>query len=313
LNNKSIVIEILIILSVFHGCIIRSNAQSFAGLNSDIEGTVYKSLEIKSNIHNDNIRYSVYLPPYYHASSDSFPALYLLHGFKGDETSWINRCNIHVIIDSLINLGEIPPLIVVMPYAGNSYYINDYMLEFPYEDIFIRDLIPYIDSTYKTLPYSGYRIIAGLSMGGFGAVIHSVKHTDIFGTCIALSAAVRTDEMAMNMKTEEYDSKLSPLYGSNLEGSDRITGHWTDNSPFYLINDSISDILKNTHWYFDCGMDDFLIKGNESLHRIFLDYGITHEYHMRIGTHNWEYWRTGITQGIKFAGRRLGELNLNER
>jgi enterochelin esterase-like enzyme len=301
-------VAILIILFVFHAGFNRLNGQSFAELNSDIRGTIYKSLEVNSKVLNNKLEYSIYLPPYYHTTADSFPVLYLLHGYQGDETSWIDRCDIHIIIDSLIKIEEIPPLIVVMPDAKNSYYINDYLLQFPYEDLFIREFIPYIDSTYKTFPHSRYRIIAGLSMGGFGAVIHSIKHTDVFGSCIALSAAVRTDEMIMNEKPEDYDNKFSRLYGSDLEGNERITEHWENNSPFYLINDSTSDKLRSINWYFDCGMNDFLINSNELLHQIFLKYSIPHEYHVRIGKHDWEYWRTGIIGGIKFAGQKLSKL-----
>ena len=301
-------VAILIILFVFHAGFNRLNGQSFAELNSDIRGTIYKSLEVNSKVLNNKLEYSIYLPPYYHTTADSFPVLYLLHGYQGDETSWIDRCDIHIIIDSLIKIEEIPPLIVVMPDAKNSYYINDYLLQFPYEDLFIREFIPYIDSTYKTFPHSRYRIIAGLSMGGFGAVIHSIKHTDVFGSCIALSAAVRTDEMIMNEKPEDYDNKFSRLYGSDLEGNERITEHWENNSPFYLINDSTSDKLRSINWYFDCGMNDFLINSNELLHQIFLKYSIPHEYHVRGGKHDWEYWRTGIIGGIKFAGQKLSKL-----
>jgi enterochelin esterase-like enzyme len=308
MSKKLILIKILIILLVIYAGVHRSNGQSFGELNSNIRGTLYKSLEINSNIINNKLEYSIYLPPYYHTTTDSFPVLYLLHGIKGDETSWIDRCEIHIIIDSLIKTEEIPPLIVVMPDARNSYYMNDYLLQFPYEDILIREFIPYIDSTYKTLPDYRYRIIGGLSMGGFGAIINSIKHADVFGSCIALSAAVRTDEMIINLNSEDYNSKFSGLYGSNLEGNERINQHWENNSPFYLINDSTSDKLKGINWYFDCGMSDFLINGNELLHQIFLKYSIPHEYHVRIGTHNWDYWLTGIIGGIKFAGQRISSF-----
>lgn len=298
-------VTILILLSVFYAGFLRSAGQSFTELNSDIRGTVYKSLEANSSIVENKFMYSIYLPPYYHNSNEGFPVLYLLHGIRGDETSWIDRCKIHIIIDSLIQIKELPPLIIVMPDGKNSYYINDYLLQYPYEDIFIKEFIPYIDSTYKTISNTRYRIIAGLSMGGYGALINSIKHTDIFGTCIALSAAVRTDEMIMNMKPADYDRKFSHIFGTDLEGKERITEHWKDNSPVYLVNDSISEKLKSISWYFDCGTNDFLINGNELLHQIFLKYTIPHEYHVRIGTHNWDYWRTGIIGGIKFAGQKI--------
>ena len=280
------------------------NGQSFTELNSEIKGTVYRSLDFKSELVDNRIKYSIYLPPYYHTSNDSFPVLYLLHGYGGSETSWIDRCNIHRIIDSLILTQDILPMIIVMPDGKRSYYINDYQHKFPYEDIFIKELVPYIDSTYKSLPFKNCRFIAGLSMGGYGAIVLSIKHHDMFGACIALSAAVRTDEMIINEDSSKYSSKFSDLFGGELQDSARINEYWKSNSPFYLLNDSISGKLKNTCWYINCGMNDFLIHGNESLHTAFLKLGILHEYHVRVGSHNWEYWKTGIIEGIKLTGKK---------
>lgn len=280
------------------------NGQSFTELNREIKGTVYKSLDFDSELVNNRLKYSIYLPPYYHTTNDSFPVLYLLHGYGGGETSWIDRCNIHRIIDSLILTRQITPMIIVMPDGKNSYYINDYQRKFPYEDIFIKELIPYIDSTYKSLSSKKFRFIAGLSMGGYGAIVLSIKHHDVFGACIALSAAVRTDEMIINEDSLKYNSRFSDLYGGELQGSTRVNKYWKSNSPFYLLNDSISEKLKNTCWYINCGMNDFLIRGNESLHTAFLRLGILHEYHVRVGSHNWQYWKTGIIEGIKFAGQK---------
>ena len=60
-------------------------------------------------------------------------------------------------------------------------------------------------------------------------------------------------------------------------------------------------------------MNDILVQGNEMLHQLFLKYNIPHEYHVRFGTHNWEYWRIGIIGGIKFTGQRLSEYNFKNK
>ncbi len=298
----------ILFISILYICFLLNfqiSGQSFSKLNSEINGTVYSSLEFSSRILNDKLGYSVYLPPYYHTSDDSFPVLYLLHGYGGNETSWINRCNIHRIVDSLILEGEIPSMIIIMPDGRKSYYINDFQQQFPYEDIFTGELIPFVDSTYKTLPQKKYRFIGGLSMGGYGALILSIKHPDLFGVCISLSAAVRTDEMIASVDSTDYNSKFSVLFGSEFQGNARINDYWKSYSPFYLLNDSISNELKSVYWYIECGMNDFLIKGNEALHTAFLNLGINHEYHVRIGSHNWEYWKKGIIEGMKFSGHSI--------
>lgn len=300
----------IFILIIFCLTNLQLNGQSFTELNSEINGIVYKSLDFRSEILDTGFSYTIYLPPYYHTTHDSLPVLYLLHGYGGDENSWIARCNIHRIIDSLINTGEIPPVIVIMPDGRNSYYINDYQFRFPYEDIIVTELIPYIDSTYRTISQKRCRLIAGLSMGGYGAIVLSIKHPDIFGECISLSAAIRTDEMIINAKSADYNKKFSTLFGGELQGEERISEHWKAYSPFYLVDDSTSDKLKSVNWYFNCGMNDFLIQGSEALHRLYLKWEIPHEYHVRIGSHNWEYWKTGIIEGIKFAGQRISESDI---
>lgn len=193
-------------------------------------------------------------------------------------------------------------MIIIMPDGRKSYFINDYQQQFPYEDIFTGELIPFIDSTYKTLQQKRYRFIGGLSMGGYGALILSIKHPDMFGVCIALSAAVRTDEMIASVDSANYINKFSVLFGSEFQGNERINEYWKSYSPFYLLNDSISGEIKSISWYIDCGIDDFLIKGNEALHTAFLNLGIKHEYHVRAGSHDWEYWKKGIIEGMKFSG-----------
>ena len=58
-----------------------------------------------------------------------------------------------------------------------------------YEDFFIKEFIPFIDSTYKTRPKKQYRAVAGLSMGGYGSLIYGMKHSELFAACAPLSAA----------------------------------------------------------------------------------------------------------------------------
>ncbi len=281
------------------------NAQVLS--NQDKKGTVYESLQIKSKLLGEDLKYSVYLPPDYQKSDIRFPVLYLLNGFGGDETSWIRMAHIQMLADSLINYHIIRPMILVMPDGQNSYFINDYKNAFPYEDFFIKEFIPFIDSLYRTLPEKNSRGIAGLSMGGYGAIILAVKHPDIFGYSIALSAALRTNETFENLSPDRYKNNFSRLFGDSLTGSERITRHWKENSPFYLVNAKTAEVLKNVQWYIDCGMHDPLLSGNETFHQLLLNLNIPHEYHMRIGNHNWNYWRREIPDGLIFFSENLSD------
>jgi S-formylglutathione hydrolase FrmB len=262
------------------------------------------SIPFKSTNHNIDIKYSVYLPDGYHHAK-TYPTLFLLHGFGGDETSWVIKGNAQAILDSLINTKILPPVVVVLPGVQNSYYINDYKGILPMEEILVQEFIPYINKTYPTDLRKTHRAIAGLSMGGYGATILPVKHPELFGTSINLSGAVRTDEIFIQQTPAKYHQYFAPLFGESLSGTDRITPHWKANSPYYLIDSIKAQELKTIHWYIDCGTDDFLFDANKAMHEHFMKYKIPHEFHTRPGEHTWHYWRKGIILAMLFWGEIL--------
>ena len=95
------------------------------------------------------------------------------------------------------------------------------------------------------------------------------------------------------------------LYGSGLKGKDRLTDLYKSFNPLDLLESQDIEKLKSIGWYLDCGDDDFLYKGNSALHVKMRDLGIPHEYRVRNGTHSWEYWRTGLKDGLIFIGNKF--------
>jgi len=242
----------------------------------------------------------VYLPSGYHASGRRFPVLYLLHGYTDDESAWIQFGEIDRIADQEINTGQVPPMIIVMPDAGVTWYMNDFQNKYRYEDMFIEEFIPFIDATYATRPSREFRALSGLSMGGHGSLILAMRHTDMFTACAALSAAVFTDNQAINKHwTVEHMDKVIDL---KLEGKKRLNDHWKANNAMYLAQSKSIDDIKKVRWYIDCGDDDFLYEGNSMLHILLRDLEIPHEYRVRNGGHSWSYWRTGIVDCLGFIG-----------
>jgi S-formylglutathione hydrolase FrmB len=229
----------------------------------------------------------------------------LLHGYDGDETSWLDRCELQQITDSLILAHALPEIVIVMPEAHNSYYINDYRNQFPYNDYFLYEFIPTIDSMFRVSDEKNDRAICGLSMGGFGAVIIPVKNPGLFGTSISLSAAVRNNEIIKTLTTEKYQQYFGDIFGDSLVGNERITEHWKQNSPYYIIDSLYSIKLQSVNWYIDCGMQDYHYMANKAFHELLFRYNIPHEYHMRQGEHNWTYWRKGFINGMVYWGNLL--------
>lgn len=266
-------------------------------------GTIQESLVVDSSILEEDVQYSIYLPPDYEESNRNYPVLYLLHGFTDDETGWIQFGQTKAIADKHLKSVDVASMIIVMPDAGVSWYVNNYNGEVRYEDFFVEEFIPHIDETYRTRPQKEFRAVAGLSMGGYGTLIMAMKHPDLFAAAAPLSAGVLTREEVTEMEVENWNNVFGPVFGEDLEGEERLTDHYMDNSILQLVENGESESLGSVQYYIDCGDKDFLIKGNMDLHAALIDAEIEHEFRVREGAHNWDYWRTALPEVLKFISQ----------
>lgn len=265
-------------------------------------GTVTEGLSMQSDFLGYSVDYAVYLPPGYDTSNRSYPVVYLLHGFTDDETAWIQFGEVQATADRAIASREIPPMIIVMPDAGVTWYINDAAGEEPYEDMFFDEFIPHIESEYRIRSDKEFRAVSGLSMGGYGSLVWAMHHPDMFATAATFSAGVMTDDEVVNMPAERYNNIFGSLFGEQLTGEDRLSGHFNRNSPLHLAETMPTEELNAVRWYIDCGDDDFLYRGNSTLHMRMRAREISHEYRVRDGSHSWGYWRNNIIHGLRFIG-----------
>ncbi len=268
------------------------------------QGTLKESIKIKSTTLGKDIEYSIYLPADYDKTNRQYPVLYLLHGYTDDETGWTQFGQTPEIADKVINSGEAPAMIIVMPDAGVSWYMNSFDGKTKFEDFFIKEFIPYIESNYRVRAKKEFRAVAGLSMGGLGTLLYATKHPDMFAAAAPLSAAVWNDDevVSQNTDNERWNYVFGDLYGKDLKGKARLTDHYYKNSPLKIVETANADDLKKVKFYIDCGDDDFLIKGNMALHAMMIDKKIPHEFRVREGGHTWEYWRTALPEVLKFVG-----------
>lgn len=289
--------------SVLLSFVILLFACSTSRAQSPLTGKVMEGLSIDSKILGKKVNYSIYLPPDYETSSRSYPVVYLLHGYTDDETAWVQFGQVNTAADHGIEKGDVAPTIIVMPDGGVTFYINDFAGKVRWEDMFIEEFIPEIESKYRIRSKKEFRGISGLSMGGYGSTILAMRHPDMFAACAAFSSAYRSDEEMIEMTQSAFNRVYSGLLGPGLEGEDRLTDHWKKYSTIYQAENMPVEELNKVRWYIDCGDDDFLYKGNSNMHIILRDRGVNHEYRVRDGAHNWEYWRTGIYAGLKFISQ----------
>ena len=267
------------------------------------QGKVIEGLSMESTILKDSVNFSIYLPPDYEISERKYPVVYLLHGYTDDETAWVQYGEVNRMLDDGIASGKLPPMIVVMPDAGVTWYINDHDGKVRYEGMFIKEFLPYIESTYRIRTKKRYRGIAGLSMGGYGAFMFALKYPDLFTASAPLSAAIYTEEEVISHTQDRWDRTEAIMYGKGLKGKKRLTKHWIANNPLHLIKTLDINKIKSVRYYFDCGDDDFLYRGNAATHVLLKNLGIPHEFRIRDGHHNWIYWRSGISDALAFIGQ----------
>jgi enterochelin esterase-like enzyme len=265
-------------------------------------GKVIEGKSMASAILKKDVRYMVYLPADYGTTERTYPVVYLLHGYSDDETGWVQFGEVNRYADKAIADGTIPPMIIVMPDGGTTWYMNAYDGQASYEDFFIKEFMPKIEKDFRIKATKKYRGLSGLSMGGFGTLNLGLRNIDLFSSIAPLSAAVFGDSDVEKSPDERYDSMFGQLYGRKLKGKDRLSKTWYENSILKIVETKSADDLKKLRYWIDCGDDDFLTKGNCLLHIALSEKGVPHEFRVREGSHNWTYWRTGITDALQFIG-----------
>ena len=138
----------------------------------------------------------VYLPPQYDGKK-KFPVLYLQHGWGEDETAWSNQGHANLIMDNMIAEGQCEPFIIVMTYGMTNEVKFGGLGGFDFtkfERVLVDDLVPYIDSHFKTIAKKDYRAMAGLSMGGMETRNITLARPEVFGYYGLLSGGVYMPE-----------------------------------------------------------------------------------------------------------------------
>ncbi|WP_031527206.1 alpha/beta hydrolase [Dyadobacter crusticola] len=258
---------------------------------------VFDQLSLPSKLLKSARKFAIYLPPDYATSERSYPVLYLLHGAGDDQTGWVQFGMAQHIADKAIADGTSAPMIIVMPDAntGRRGYFNDVKGDWPYEDYFFKELIPFIEKKYRVKAEKEFRAVAGLSMGGGGTFMYALHHPELFVAACPLSAS--TGPITME------DARKN-LVRTNPDIADStVARYYERHSALALINNIPEDQKKAVKWYIDCGDDDFLYEGNALVHIAMRKKEVPHEFRVREGAHNWKYWRESLPSVLEFVSQ----------
>lgn len=236
------------------------------------------------------IKYRVLLPEGYDRSARRFPVLYLLHGLDGHYDDWSTRTD-------LAGKARALPLVVVMPEGEDSWYTNAADGSGRFEDYIVDDLVRDVESKYRVIRARYGRAIAGLSMGGYGAMKIALKHPSLFAAAGSLSGAFDAPDPEFAKSFPSHTEKMAGIFGP--PGGDARQR----NDVFAIAGDAHA--TGGPALYFDCGESDRFLASNRRLVAIVQQRGFTYEYHETPGAHAWDYWNRRLAPLLTWVMAQL--------
>lgn len=266
-------------------------------------------LSLPSKILGHPVGYCVILPPTYDAiESRSYPVLYLLHGLGDNEQFLIHTGGFNLIQD-LWDRGDLGELLIVTPAANTSFYINSRDGHQRYEDFFMQEFLPVIEQRYRTRRKRASRGIAGISMGGFGALHLAFRHPRMFGSVGAHSAAL-FEKLPVFSTTNPRQLVRVRILG-NVFGAPFDPVFWKQNDPIAIAR---AADLTGLRIYFDCGTeDDYGFEaGAQALDKLLTSRHIPHEFHLYPGGHNWIYFAEHLPALLQFHSQAFSPASFRD-
>jgi S-formylglutathione hydrolase FrmB len=257
-----------------------------------------------SRILGRSVPYCILLPSSYDVDKTRrFPILYFLHGLGDNEQMFLHSGGWDLLQD-LWERSQIGEYLIVTPAGGESFFINSHDGRTRYEDFLVQDFLPFIEAHYRVRAGRTFRGVAGISMGGFGALHLAFHHPELFGSVSAHSAAVIEKAPAINVADSAERGRLR-IFGT-IFGSPPDRAFWDRVSPLTLARTAD---LAHVSIYFDCGaQDDYGFNaGAEALDRVLKTRGIPHESHIYPGGHNWAYFAEHLPASLEFHSRVFAE------
>ncbi len=258
-------------------------------------GVVLRDVSFYSQALRREMQYRVFMPQ--EALGKELPVVYLLHGGGGTYRDWSNYSDVAQFAAK--------GLLLVMPEGDNSYYVNS--VERPqdrYDDYIVDDLqadvaarffsgrsileLKASQDTNKNAAQVGWRAIAGVSMGGFGAINLALRHPERFQFVGALSGAIDAPRRAFSLRRRNQSKHFRELFGA--EGSETRSG----NNPFVLAKRT--ELKAGPYFYLTCGQQEGLLAPNQEFADLLTQLKIEHEFHEVPGGHTWDQWNEQVPE-----------------
>jgi S-formylglutathione hydrolase FrmB len=264
-----------------------------------VQSSKVEAVKFQSKLIGQALPYNVVLPPGYEQDSarkTRYPALYLLHGLGGSAGDWVSA-KAH-----LSNYAARYRMIIVVPEGRDGWYTDSATVAGDkYETYLLQELIPDVQSRFRTIETREGRAVAGLSMGGYGALKFGLKHPEMFVFAASMSGALG----AASWKPEDHLPEfLKPSILRAYGAADSPTR--AANDIFKLVREMPAERIPTLpFFYLDCGTEDFLVESNRAFSGLLLEKKIPHEFRELPGTHSWPYWDMQVQEILRMAGQRM--------
>ncbi len=282
---------------------------------------------------------TVYLPPSYRTSTNRrYPVLVYLHGLTGNERNWVDSGWLDRTLDSLAGAGR-GEAIVVMPDGDDGWYTTWNLLSASppcgsdttrresaatycvpwthYDDYIARDIVSHVDARYRTLANGRNRGIAGLSMGGYGAMTLAFAYPEVFAAAASHSgvlsprllgpkpflppAKYARDSVELKRSADWLWPWLTAPFGRDTIG-------WTARDPGRLAARAQRRFQNGgaplPALYIDCGAQDGFVDQNRDFRATLNRLGVSNQYTEWPGKHDWSYWRAHAVESLDFLLKR---------
>jgi putative tributyrin esterase len=238
-----------------------------------------------------DMQYRVVIPSVI-AKDRKLPVVYLLHGGGGGFRDWSNYSDIAQFAEQ--------GLILVMPEGDSSYFTNAAdRPEDRYEDYIVTDLIADAENKFPAITGRAGRAIAGVSMGGFGAVKLALRHPDLFVFAGGISPALDVPSRPFSIKRLEQWRRFRAIFGP----WDGVTQR--ENDPFVLVRSV--DPTVAPYFFLSCGEQDGLLTSSREFTALLAKRDFRHEFHISPGGHNWTQWNEWLPSLFQGMMKHFGK------
>jgi S-formylglutathione hydrolase FrmB len=255
-----------------------------------------KEYKLASKLMGRDMPYRVVFPRDYDIDGGPqkrFAVIYLLHGLTGNYRNWtdLTRVEEHIRDHNFL---------IVTPEGGNGWYTDSVANEKDkYESYIIQELIPEIDKNFRTIATRDGRAVAGLSMGGYGAIKFGLKYPEKFFIVGSFSGA---------LGVASFTAGNSGQIGRSVDGIFGAAGSETRKASdiFGMLREMNADKIKTLPFiYLSCGTEDFLIQNNREFMALLSEKKVPHEYRQLPGIHFYTFWNDQIREFLAVAERKL--------